>query len=107
MSESKFTPLFSYYTNKKLIELLHNIPRKKCEGYLWDEIYAHETRPSKESQFKFLNKLDLVKTLYACLIDEIKEIDDTPLEDVPKLLNREWSIPELKDRVNFRMKEGI
>ena len=53
-----------------------------------------------------LNRKDLVKLLYAMLIPERLKIDQTSLDELPLLVNEEWSVPELKERVIDRMRVG-
>lgn len=99
-------PMFINKTNYELRQLLYALLHVKLRGSLYDEVYEHERmgHKRKDSQISFLNRIDLVQFLYAILLPEIKLIDDTPLNDIPKLLNHHWSCQELKDRVLERMR---
>jgi hypothetical protein len=41
------------------------------------------------------------------LVEEITRIDDTPLEDLPTLINEDWSCPQLLERIKWRLSNAI
>lgn len=105
--------MFKALDNYALLQLLRSIQDKKLgiipdvgipEGALYDEVCTHEKRMSSSSHHNKLNRLDLVSLIYAILYSEIKEIDDCPIDNLPTLMNKEWSCPQLQDRVLSRMR---
>jgi len=104
-------PVFEMFRERTNFELRHlalDLLHKRIPDHLHKEIFKHEKgRGSDSNQFKKLNKIDLLKIIYISLMPEIKRIDTTPLEDVPLLINEEWPVPELKERVRRRLEHGI
>jgi hypothetical protein len=104
-------PVFEMFKERTNFELRHlalDLLNKKIPDPLYNEIFKHEKgRGSDSTQFKRLNKTDLLKIIYISLLPEITRIDTSPLEEVPLLLNEEWSVPELKERVRRRLEYVI
>lgn len=105
--------MFKALDNWGILQLLRSIQDKKLgiipdvgisEGALYNEVCTHEKRMSSVSHLNKLNRLDLVSLLYAMLYHEIKEIDSCPKDDLPTLMNKEWSCTQLHDRLLSRMR---
>lgn len=98
--------IFGKDTNWDLQQLLLNLIRQRVnnENNLYGEVSAHETRVSSTSNYNMLNKHDLLKLIYAIIYPEIKMIDESPIEDLPLMINNQWSCPQLKERLLNRMR---
>jgi hypothetical protein len=98
--------IFSKDTNFDLQQLLINLIRQRVnnENNLYGEVSAHETRVSSTSNYTLLNKPDLLKLIYAIIYPEIRQIDDAPIENLPLMINNQWSCPQLKERLINRMR---
>lgn len=106
--KNKYDPskIFSKSTNWDLRQLLDKLIRQRVnnDNGLYGEVSAHETRISGSSNYNMLNKPDLLKLIYAIIYPEIKLIDESPMENLPLMMNNEWSCPELKERLLNRMR---
>jgi hypothetical protein len=118
--------MFQGVSNWDLIALIRNIRRNKLGTYKGihidrrgdllptDGVGAHESilmeielqehAKVRESQFKFLNRSDLLDIIYMAIIDEIKVIDEAPYEKLDALKYRQWSCPQLVERIEHRIK---
>jgi len=96
--------MFDAVSNFEL-RLLARTLIQKLPDNISTEIYRQERNghESQGSQFRFLNRLDLLNIIYGYLMPEIKRIDETPLDDLPTLINVEWSCSKLTARVNWRL----
>jgi hypothetical protein len=99
--------MFDGLSNKELRMLIVDVRSKVLKGLL-EEVFDQERsgHASRESQYKFLNRLDLLYIIYGLLAPEIRLIDETPMDDVPLLINHEWSCPQLTERVKRRLRIG-
>lgn len=83
----------------------------KLPHSIYDEIDEQDVRrggaETRGSQMHFLNRYDLLRIIYSLKTSEINRIDNTPIEDVPLLLNEQWSCPQLTERVKWRLANGI
>lgn len=104
MPEEAFK-MFDEFSNFELRRLARDLVDTIPEN-LRTEIWAQERKghESHGTQFRFLNRLDLLYIIYGYLKEEIKRIDETPLDQVPLLINEKWSCPLLKERVLRRLK---
>lgn len=104
--EKETYKMFDALTNFELWRLALKLNDTLPEN-LRTEIWAQERKghESRGSQFKFLNRLDLLNIIYGYIKEEIRYIDEAPLNKVPLLLfNNDWSVPQLKERLSRRMK---
>lgn len=103
--------MFGTYTLLGLKRTCNDVLSKKLrEGHLGDDVAAVEelnSQTSRGSQFRFLNRYDVLSILYASLKDEVDKIDNTPFKDLPLLTNVEWSHPEVKRRLLWRLENNI
>lgn len=98
--------MFGKETNWDLKQLLLNLIRQRVNNNnnLYGEVSAHETRISSTSNYNMLNKHDLLQLIYAIIYPEIKLIDESNLENLPLLINNQWSCPQLQERLLNRMR---
>lgn len=104
-------PLFKDKDNWTLIDILRKIfdnnAVRKDKGdvtEIYSEMAEHEIRLSSTSQIKRLNRMDLIQILYAILMPEIKRIDEASVDELPLLLNENWTVPQLKERLLDRFR---
>jgi len=102
-------PMFEKRSNKSIIELLKDLLAARLkepmeEGTLIDEVVSDKKSVSCTTQMGWLNREDLLKFLYVIIYPEILLIDSASKEDLPKLINKNWSVPELKTRYMERMR---
>lgn len=109
--KKKEPPMFVMFkdrTNFELKWMIIDLLHKRIPDYLYSEISRHEKgRGSDGNQLKKLNRVDLLKIIYIILAPEINRIDTAFLEDLPMLINEEWPVPELAERVRWRLEYGI
>jgi len=70
---------------------------------LWEEVFSL-LPDSKACQYDKLNKGDLLLILYMILAPEIREIDGADRKQLALMVNRKWSIPELRERYLARLR---
>ena len=104
--------MFGHLSNRQLIELMdnilyHKIKDAKPNDALLLELFDHDPGKSKSSQYRHLNKLDILKIIYVVILPEILRIDSTPLDQLPLLINETWTCKELENRLKWRLINGI
>lgn len=104
MNETKYM-MFGGISNQDLISLLRSLIRLKLNTHTdaFVELDQHEHPRTKGSQFRFLNRSDLLELIYSILIAEIKLIDETPYDKLEALRHRLWSCSQLVDRIEYRI----
>ena len=108
MADCDTYKMFGRHTNKSLLNLLNeliaNRIRDTPENYRYtNEIKNHEANVSS-THLRLLNKSDLLSLIYSILYPEIIRIDNAKTQELPLMINEEWSCPELKERLNKRMR---
>jgi len=101
--------MFGEKDNYDLRQLLYGLINMRLgdssnDKDLSNEVYDHEKRMSDSSQFKRLNRGDLVSLIYSIIYPEIMLIDTCSKDDLPMLMNKKWSCPELEERLKRRMR---
>ena len=98
--------MFKGISNWDLISVIRFIRRNKLNTHesIYKEIELQEHKKVRESQFKFLNRSDLLDLIYMAIIDEIKLIDETPYEKLDAIRYRQWSCSQLVERIEHRIK---
>lgn len=98
--------MFDATTNEELREMVQDLAKKIAGDNLIIEIISQERKghPSKGNQLMFLNRLDLLNYLYGWLLPEIRQIDGASKEELPLLINKEWSCPQLHERILWRLR---
>jgi hypothetical protein len=109
MPDKAVYKMFDACTNADLRQIIGDVQRKKIYSKLWEEVDEQERKGkrSRDSQMTYLNRCDLLLILYGMLVEEITRIDDTPLEDLPTLINEDWSCPQLLERIKWRLSNAI
>lgn len=98
--------MFHALTNFELRRMARDLPYKVAGDTLIKEITSQE-RPGHHSsgnQIRFLNRADLLCYIYGWLLPEIRLIDGASKEELPLLINKEWSCPQLHERVLWRLR---
>ena len=86
------------------------LSKKFHEGHLVEDVAAVEDLESNKTsgtQIRFMNRYDLLTVIYIVLKDEIDKIDHTPYNDLALLINDEWSHPEVKRRLMWRLENNV
>jgi hypothetical protein len=105
MADTNVYKMFDALTNYDLKNLIQDFRNKLFSDTIKDEIWEQQ-RPGhqrRESQYRFLNRMDLLIIIYGFIKEEIKRIDEAPLDQVPLLINEEWPCPQLTERVKRRL----
>jgi len=102
--------MFIDCSHKDLVNLLHKLIEKKLSSNMLDEIDEQGIRVGgpeiRTVLFYELTRDDLLKVIYSLIADEIRKIDEASMEDLPLLINEEWSCPQLKERLLYRLRGG-
>lgn len=105
--ENPVFKMFEALDNFDLRQLYKKLVHERLPDALRSEIFAQEKKISSGSQVKRLNRTDLLEAIYLALLPEIQRIDTAPIEDLPLLVNEEWPIPQLTERVKWRLANGV
>lgn len=100
--------MFIEDSNNQLIDLINKMFERKLSSNMLDEIDEQQVRrggaETRSSHTSTLTREDLLKIIYAIISDEIQRINGASIEDLPLLINKEWSCPQLKERVLHRLR---
>lgn len=100
--------LFKKMTNLELYYIIRNL-ETKLPRYLIQELRDQKEKGGKRShgnQYHFLNRADRLMIIYMALAPEMQRIDSAPMDQLPLLINEEWSCPQMKERVLWRLRNN-
>jgi hypothetical protein len=101
--------MFGGYDRTDLSRALKDILPLKLDTQRLGEVIVLEEliKEKSKSVLSTLSRSDLYFLLYALLLPEIRKIDDAPLNKLPKMVNEQWSHPELRNRLLWRIEHKV